>query len=123
MLGVGYPEGRTGYVMRRDKRTNHVELWNPLRGEVFFFGREEQKEVILGCLSVSAGFLMNKRANDAICQLKSVGCVIGRENVWANVQEFDDPGLMNFNLDHESSWKPFLTKANRSKYFATTAPP
>lgn len=123
VLGVGYPEGRTGYVMRRDKTTNHVELWNPLRGEVFFFGREEKKEVIMGCLSVSSGFLMNKRANDAICQLKSIGCVIGRDNVWANVQEFDDPGLMNFNLDLESCWRPFLTKANRLKYFPSAAPP
>lgn len=40
-LGLGYPEGKTAYVMRRDKNTNHVELWNPMRGEAFFFGREE----------------------------------------------------------------------------------
>jgi hypothetical protein len=67
MLGIGYPEGRSAYVMRRDKRNNHVELWNPLRGEAYFFGREDKKETVLGCINVSSGFMMNKRVNDAIC--------------------------------------------------------
>jgi coiled-coil and C2 domain-containing protein 2A len=40
-LGLGYPEGKTAYVMRRDTNSNHVELWNPMRGEAYFFGREE----------------------------------------------------------------------------------
>jgi coiled-coil and C2 domain-containing protein 2A len=40
-LGLGYPEGKTAYVMRRDTNNNHVELWNPMRGEAYFFGREE----------------------------------------------------------------------------------
>jgi hypothetical protein len=85
VLGIGYPEGRTAYVMRRDKRNNHVELWNPMRGEAYFFGREENVEQFLGCIAISSGFKMNKRMNDAICQLKSVGCVISRDNVWANI--------------------------------------
>lgn len=55
--------------------------------------------------------------SDAICQLKSIGCVIGRDNVWANVQEFDDPALLLFELDNDKHWKPFFTKSNRSKYF------
>ena len=67
MLGLGYPEGKTAYVMRRDKRNNHVELWNPMRGEAYYFGREESKEKFMGCLSLSTGFTMNKRMNDAIC--------------------------------------------------------
>lgn len=44
VLGLGYPEGRTAYVMRRDKKSGHVELWNPMRGEAYFYGREEQTE-------------------------------------------------------------------------------
>jgi coiled-coil and C2 domain-containing protein 2A len=54
---------------------------------------------------------------DAICQLKQVGCIIGQDNVWANVQEFDDPALISFDLDNEKEWKPFLNKTNRIKYF------
>jgi len=39
VLGLGYPEGRTAYVMRRNKENNHAELWNPLRGEAYFYGK------------------------------------------------------------------------------------
>lgn len=120
-LGLGYPEGRTAYVMRRDKRSNHVELWNPMKGESYFYGRDEMEEKVFGCISVSSGFKMNKRMNDAICQLKSIGCVISRENVYANVQPFDDPALINFNLDLAKCWKPFFTKGNLTKYFPTGA--
>jgi coiled-coil and C2 domain-containing protein 2A len=122
MLGLGYPEGRTAYVMRRDKLTNHVELWNPMRGEAYFFGRDDNTERVLGCIAISSGFKMNKRMNDAICQLKAVGCVIGRDNIWANVQEFDDPGLMTFDLEDGKAWKSFFTKSNRGKYFPSGAP-
>jgi coiled-coil and C2 domain-containing protein 2A len=41
VLGLGYPEGRTAYVMRRNKENNHAELWNPLRGEAYFYGRSQ----------------------------------------------------------------------------------
>lgn len=30
--------------MRRNIDNNHVELWNPMKGEAYFFGREETKE-------------------------------------------------------------------------------
>ena len=52
--------------MRRDINTNHVELWNPMKGEAYFYGREETSEKV-GCMSVSKGFRMDKRPNDAIC--------------------------------------------------------
>ena len=85
VLGLGYPEGRTAYVMRRNKENNHVELWNPIRGEAYFYGRNPTTETFLGCITVSTGTSLNKRMNDAICQLKSVACVISSDNVWANV--------------------------------------
>lgn len=87
LLGLGYPEGRTAYVMRRDKRNNHVELWNPMRGEAYYFGREETPmRGFGGCLSVSSGGYTNsKKMNDAICQLRSIGCIISRDNVYANI--------------------------------------
>ena len=67
VLGLGYPEGKTAYVMRRDKRDNHVELWNPMRGEAYYFGRDDTHERVLGCINISTGYKMNKRMNDAIC--------------------------------------------------------
>jgi hypothetical protein len=56
--------------MRRDTNNNHVELWNPMRGEAYFFGREETKETFLfGCITASEGHSMNRSLGDAICQL------------------------------------------------------
>jgi coiled-coil and C2 domain-containing protein 2A len=60
---------------------------------------------------------MDKRMNDAICQMKNIGCVIGSDNIWANIQEYDDPGLTNYNLNLTNAWKPFFTKNNFKKFF------
>lgn len=108
--------------MRRNKENNHVELWNPIRGEVYFYGRNPTIETFLGCITVSTGTSLNKRMNDAICQLKSVACVISSDNVWANVQKNDDPVLITYDLNDSSAWMPFFTSANRSKYFPGDAP-
>lgn len=116
-LGLGYPEGKTAYVLRRDKSTNFVELWNPLRGEAYNFERQPVIEELLGCIPLSTGYKLNKRMNDAICQLKSIGCIISHENVWANVQDFEDPALISFDISNSKLWKPFFSSDNRSKYF------
>lgn len=71
---------------------------------------------------MQAGFTSGKKMSDAICQLKSIGCIIGRDNVWANIQEFDDPALLQFEIENEKYWKPFFTRSNRSKYFPNNAP-
>jgi hypothetical protein len=41
--------------------------------------------------------------------MKKVWCVVGQENVWANVQEFDAPSLIEFDFDNKKLWEPFLT--------------
>jgi hypothetical protein len=52
--------------MRRNTETNHVELWNPMKGEAYFYGRQEVMEKI-GCINVSRGYRMDIRLNDATC--------------------------------------------------------
>jgi hypothetical protein len=42
--------------------------------------------------------------------------------VWANIQPFDDPGLINYNIDNTNFWKPFLTPRNRINYFTADKP-
>lgn len=116
LLGTGFPEGRTAYVMRQNQTNNHVELWNPVKGEAYFFGREATVESA-GCFSVSKGFKMDKRLNDAICQMTSVGCVVGSDNVWANVQEYETPVLLNYDISDTKCWKPFFTKSSLRKFF------
>lgn len=102
--------------MRRDTTNNHVELWNPMKAEAYFFGRKAQVDKFI-CIPVGTGYSMDIRMNDPTCQLKSVGCIIGEENIWANVQEYDDPALISFDLSNTKLWCPFITKANFKKYF------
>jgi len=65
-MGKGNPEGRTVYVMRRDKESNKVELWNPMLGEAYYYGRTSQKGAF-SCFGGKKGYSMNIRLNDPIC--------------------------------------------------------
>lgn len=102
-------------MLRRHTKTNHVELWNPIKGEAYYYGREIEVEKY-GCIQISSGYRMNKLPTDAICQLRSIGCVIDDTNIWANVQEYDDPGLLDYNLENGKCWKKFFTDASRRKF-------
>jgi hypothetical protein len=46
--------------------TNHVELWNPMKGEAYFFGRQDIIDKV-GCLPVGRGFSMDIRNSDPTC--------------------------------------------------------
>ena len=65
---------------------------------------------------------MHKSLADAICQLQSIGCIISSENIWANVQDHEDPGLLDYNIENSRNWKPFLTESTRNKYFTPNKP-
>lgn len=38
ILGNAVPEGYTTYVLRRNLENNHVEIWDAIRGQAYFFG-------------------------------------------------------------------------------------
>lgn len=48
--------------------------------------------------------------------MKSVGCIIGQDNIWANIQRSTDPSLILFDLENKKNWKPFLNKSNLPLY-------
>ena len=102
--------------MRRDCENNYIELWNPMTAEVFNFDliSTPTRQVFGKGNSQS----MNQRAFDPQCTMKKIWCVVGQENVWANIQNEEAPVLLNFNLDDPKQWKPFLDKKLRQTYFA-----
>lgn len=53
---------------------------------------------------------MNIRIYDAKCMLKSVGCVITDSNIYANLQKYDDPSMIDFDLSKPKLWKPLFDK-------------
>ena len=106
VFGRGLPEGKTIYVMRRDNQS--VELWNPQTGEPYFFNNVEEYRKFC-CFTVSAGFKNKVDLSDLACPLKSIGCVIDDQNIYVNIQQFDDPSYMDFNIDDPRKWHPFMT--------------
>ena len=55
ILGKAVPEGYTTYVLRRDKKTNHVEIWNALKGEAVYFDKTKTTRRCF-CLPIASGF-------------------------------------------------------------------
>ena len=83
VLGSGIPEGETVYVMRRDHKDQDVTMWNASTGVAYTL--EDEK-----------------------CPLLDIGCIVNKENVWANVQKFGRPSEVSLDFNDKMSWKPLF---------------
>lgn len=107
-LGKAYPEGQTTYVIRLCQSSPDVELWNAKTGECYYFDKRYKTTTFLG-ISVIKSFANSKAMGvDDMCQMKEIGCIISDTNIFVNIQEQTDPGLIEFDLKDENSWKAFL---------------
>jgi hypothetical protein len=61
------------------------------------------------CFGVSRDSALNQKSSDPMCTMKKIWCVVGQENVFANIQEFENPALIDFDFDDKKLWQPFLT--------------
>ncbi|XP_025743117.1 coiled-coil and C2 domain-containing protein 2A [Callorhinus ursinus] len=84
MMGSAIPEGPTAYVLTREQ--SHYLIWNPCSGH--FYGQF-----------------------DTFCPLKSVGCLIGPDNIWFNIQRYDSPLRINFDVTKPKLWKSFFSRS------------
>ncbi|XP_045038678.2 coiled-coil and C2 domain-containing protein 2A isoform X4 [Desmodus rotundus] len=84
VMGNAIPEGPTAYVLTREQ--SHYLIWNPCSGH--FYGQF-----------------------DTFCPLKSVGCLIGPDNIWFNVQRYDSPLRINFDVTKPKLWKSFFSRS------------
>jgi hypothetical protein len=54
---------------------------------------------------------MQVRLNDPICPMKHIYCVVTPDNVYANIQTYDFPVLMDYDFTNKKKWKPlFINK-------------
>lgn len=107
VYGEAVPDGNCWFVARRCKVNGYLELWNPMTAECYNFDRiETTTKQAVGADAKSTS--TNMRLFDPTCTMKRVWCVVGQDNIWANIQPEDAPVLMNFNLEDKKSWKPFL---------------
>jgi len=56
-------------------------------------------------------------SEDPICPLKKCWCVVGMENIWANRQEDDITTSIDFDLDNNKNWIPFLDSNRKAQFF------
>ena len=86
VVGCGVPEGDTCYVLT--KTSGNFILWNPSTGDHFPQARPYHP-------------------------LKTVSHVFNNENIWANIQPYEDPERIRFdNFRDPKSWKPFFSSKN-----------
>ncbi len=52
--------------------------------------------------------------------LTSIGCLVGRYNVWANVQERENPAELFYNTERIDAWTSMFSRV-RSHYLALTS--
>ena len=50
--------------------------------------------------------------------MRKIHCIVSSKNVWANVQKYDNPVLVNFNIDDKKAWKPFFDGKKLTQFFA-----
>ncbi|XP_043762095.1 coiled-coil and C2 domain-containing protein 2A isoform X6 [Cervus elaphus] len=84
VVGNAIPEGPTAYVLTQEQ--SHYLIWNPCSGH--FYGQF-----------------------DTFCPLKSVGCLIGPDNIWFNIQQYDSPLRINFDVSKPKLWKSFFSRS------------
>ncbi|XP_075400630.1 coiled-coil and C2 domain-containing protein 2A isoform X2 [Tenrec ecaudatus] len=85
IMGSAIPEGPTAYVLTQEQ--SRYLIWNPCSGH--FYGQF-----------------------DTFCPLKSVGCLIGPDNIWFNIQRYDSPLRINFDVTKPKLWKPFFSRSH-----------
>ncbi|XP_074397878.1 coiled-coil and C2 domain-containing protein 2A isoform X4 [Zonotrichia albicollis] len=84
IIGNAIPEGPTAYVLTLEQ--SQYVIWNPSTG--CFYGQY-----------------------DTFCPLQNVYCLISCDNIWFNMQEYDSPGRIYFDISKPKLWKPFFSRS------------
>ncbi|XP_075355894.1 coiled-coil and C2 domain-containing protein 2A isoform X4 [Mycteria americana] len=84
IIGNGIPEGPTAYVLTLEQ--SQYVIWNPSTG--YFYGQY-----------------------DTFCPLQNVYCLITCDNIWFNMQEYDSPVRINFDVSKPKLWKSFFSRS------------
>ncbi|KAM9295524.1 coiled-coil and C2 domain-containing protein 2A isoform 3-T3 [Morus bassanus] len=84
IIGNAIPEGPTAYVLTLEQ--SQYVIWNPSTG--CFYGQY-----------------------DTFCPLQNVYCLISCDNIWFNMQEYDSPVRINFDMSKQKLWKSFFSRS------------
>ncbi|KAK6493820.1 coiled-coil and C2 domain-containing protein 2A [Huso huso] len=84
IIGNAIPEGPTAYILTYEQ--SQYVIWNPSSGQFY-------------------------SQYDTFCPLQSVGCLVNADNVWFNIQQYDTPMRMSFDISKAKFWKPFFSRS------------
>ncbi|XP_048108289.1 coiled-coil and C2 domain-containing protein 2A isoform X3 [Alosa alosa] len=84
IIGTAIPEGLTAYVLTYEQ--SRYLIWNPSNGQ--YYGQY-----------------------DTFCPLQTIGCLINADNIWFNIQMYDAPMRISFDVTKSKFWKPFFSRA------------
>ena len=85
ILGSGIPEGPTAYVIVWEYTGQDPSIWNPSTGEKL-------------------------RVHDSFLPLNAVGTIFTAENVYANIQKYEHPNRLEYDITRTSYWKPLFNR-------------
>lgn len=55
------------------------------------------------------GARYDMKADHDSCPLQSVGVIFDENDIWANIQNTEEPARLNYNLSNDLHWKRFFS--------------
>jgi len=90
VYGFTVPEGDNVYVGRKHITDNTIELWDPVNGDCYYYSRSFITSKFL-CCECKTGLKVDSGSMDTLCPLKSVSCIITKDNAYVNLQFDQSP--------------------------------
>lgn len=79
-----------------------------MTGECYYYKLMNSNDNFFG-VNVSKGFHLEiGRLNDPLCPLRHLYNLVDEDNIYANIQRYDFPVLVDFNLDNKKNWSKML---------------
>lgn len=114
MICKAFPYGKSIFVLRRHKLSKHAEIWDPYRGESYYCPAKEY-DTFLCCIRYEKQVENFDRSKDP-CPILEVNCLVSKDNVYFNLQDAIRPPGIDFDIEDDKLWKPFLDERSRALF-------
>lgn len=116
MICKAFPYGKTIFVLRRDKNTKNCEIWDPYKGECFTVTVKQYETFCCFIQYEKQIDNSNDRGKDPT-PIIEVSCLVSKDNIYYNLQNEIKPPNIDFDIDNDKLWKPFLNERTKNQLF------
>ena len=85
-----------------------------MTGECYFF---ERKITPAACLGAKKSSFFEVKQTDVLCPLRHIFSVASEHNIYANIQIYDFPIGMDFDLENSKMWKKLFDHNKKMQTF------